>query len=140
MEPAKLREGLRKQGIHVAEGDPVLELVSICEIALAETVQVIERITKQEADRVAAASTRAVADAENVSEKLVTEAGIWAETRIKAAGEAAAAMVIREIRSDLLKAQRASRTAISAAWITGIMSGITLCGLLGNVFASLRHH
>jgi hypothetical protein len=140
MEPAKLREGLRKQGIHVAEGDPVLELVSICEIALAETVQVIERITKQQADRVAAASTRAVADAENVSEKLVTEAGMWAETRIKAAGEAAAAMVIREIRSDLLKAQRASRTAISAAWITGIMSGITLCGLLGSVFASLRHH
>jgi hypothetical protein len=140
MEPAKLREGLRKQGIHVAEGDPVLELVSICEIALAETVQVIERITKQQADRVAAASTRAVADAENVSEKLVTEAGIWAETRIKAAGEAAAAMVIREIRSDLLKAQRASRTAISAAWITGIMSGITLCGLLGSVFASLLHH
>jgi hypothetical protein len=140
MEPAKLREGLRRQGLYVAEGDPVLELAGICEIALADTVQVIERITKQHADRVAAASTQAIADAEKVSEKLITEAGIWAETRIKAAGEAAAAAVMNEVRSDLLKAQHASRTAVGAAWITGIIGGIILCGLLGSVFASLSHH
>ena len=31
MEPVKLRVGLRKEGLYVAEGDPVLELVAICE-------------------------------------------------------------------------------------------------------------
>jgi hypothetical protein len=140
MEPAKLREGLRRQGLYIAEGDPVLELVGICEIALADTVQIIEQVTKQQADRIAAASTQAVSDAEKVSERLITEAGLWAETRIKAAGEAAAATVINEIKSDLLKAQHASRTAVGAAWITGIISGIILCGLLGSIFASLSHH
>ena len=30
MEPARLRESLRKQGIYVHESDPVLEVAAIC--------------------------------------------------------------------------------------------------------------
>ena len=42
MDPRKLREALRKQGIFVHESDPILEMAAICEAAMAETLKAIE--------------------------------------------------------------------------------------------------
>ena len=140
MEPAKLREGLRKEGLYVAEGDPVLELAAICEVALADTVKTIERVTKQQADRVTVTSTQIVADAKAAAEMIVNEAGEWAETRIKTAGEAAAASVLLTLKQETVKAERASRTAVRAAWITGILALVALCGMGGMMLAVLTHH
>ena len=58
MEPAKLREALRKQGIYVHEGDPVLEIGAICQLAVADIAEAIrasllkelrQEVTKAEA-------------------------------------------------------------------------------------------
>ena len=138
MEPAKLREGLRKEGLFVAEGDPVLELAAICELALADTVATIERVTKQQADRVTAASTQAVVDARVAAETIINGAGAWAETRIKTAGEAAAASVLLTIKHETVKAERASRAATRAAWIIAVIAAVALSGMAGMMLATIR--
>lgn len=138
MEPAKLREGLRKEGLYVAEGDPVLELVAICEVALADTVKTIERLTKQQTDRITAASTQAVVDAKRAAELLITEAGQWTEGRIKAAGEAAAVSVIAALQQEVAKATHASLKATRAAWIAAIVAAVALSGVGGMLAATLR--
>jgi hypothetical protein len=140
VEPAQLREGLRKEGLYVAEGDPVLELVGICEVALADTVKTIERVTKQQADRVTAASAQIVTDAKVAAELIVNEAGEWAETRIKNAGEAAAASVLSTLRQEASRIERSSRMAVRAAWIAAIICLLTVCGLGGIGLAMLQGH
>jgi hypothetical protein len=140
VEPATLREGLRKEGLYVAEGDPVLELVAICEVALADTVKTIERVTKQQADRVTAASAQIVADAKAAAELIVNDAGEWAETRIKNAGEAAATSVLSTLRQETSRIERSSRMAVRAAWIAVIICLLTVCGLVGIGLAILQGH
>ena len=70
-----------------------------------------------QADRFTAASSLAVTDAKAVAEAIVTEAGAWVETRIRAAGEAAAEALLGRLQRETDKAQRASRTAVRAAWV-----------------------
>ena len=140
MEPAKLREGLRKEGLHVAEGDPVLELVAICEVALADTVKTIERVTKQQADRVTATSAQLVTDAKVAAELIVNEAGEWAEARIKSAGEAAAASVLSTLRQEASRVEQSSRMAVRAAWIAAVICLFMICGLCGIALAMLQGH
>jgi len=139
MDQAKLREGLRKAGLYVAEGDPVLELAAICELALTDTVRVIERITKAQADRVIAASAQSVVDAEKKAEALLNEGGVWAENRIKEAGQEAAKLVLFELRQEAARAERASRIAIRAAWTAAAVGFVTLSGLAGMLLAMLVH-
>jgi hypothetical protein len=138
MDQAKLRDGLRKEGLYVAEGDPVLELVAICEVALADTVATIERVTKQQADRITSASAQVVTQARMAANAIVNEAGEWAETRIKTAGEAAAASVLAVLQQETGKAERASRAAAKALLLTGIMAAVVLSGLAGMLLAVIR--
>jgi hypothetical protein len=139
MDQAKLREGLRKAGLYIAEGDPVLEL-AICELALTDTVRVIERITKAQADRVIAASAQSVVDAEQRAAWLINKGGVWAEDRIKEAGQEAANLVLFELRQETAKAERASRIAIRAAWVAAAVAGLAFCFLVGILLAMLQHH
>ncbi len=132
MEPSKLREGLRREGLYVAEGDPVLELAAICEVALADTVKTIERVTKQQADRITITSTQTLADAKKQAEALVTGAGAWGEKRIKEAAEAAGAMVLARLREETARAEQASHIAVRIAWVTGV-SCLLLLALLGGM-------
>ena len=138
MDRAKLRDSLRREGLYVAEGDPVLELAAICEVALADTLKVIERVTKQQADRVTAASTQAVVDARKEAELLINEAGDWIENRIKAAGEAAAASVITSVRQETERAERAMRVSVRAAWAIGFFGLMLLSGVAGMALATWR--
>lgn len=139
MEPAKLREGLRKAGLYVAEGDPVLELAAICEVSLADTVKVIERVTKQQADRVTLASTASVEAAKKQAELIVSKAGEWAAAQIKTAATEAAALVIADIRQETVKVERASRVAVRAAWATAFCALVVVSGLVGIVVSQLTH-
>jgi glycine/D-amino acid oxidase-like deaminating enzyme len=135
MELTKIREDLRKAGVYVAEGDPVLELAAICEVALGDTIKTVERVTKQQADRVTAASTQIVVDAKAAAEMIVNAAGHWAETRIKTAGEAAAASVLLTLKQETVKAERACGAAIRIAWIVAILALVVLSGMGGMVLA-----
>ncbi len=139
MDPAKLREGLRKAGLYVAEGDPVLELAAICEVSLADTVKVIERVTTQQADRVTLASTASVEAAKKQAELIITKSGEWAATQIKTAAAEAAALVIADIRTETVKVERASRVAVRAAWATAFCAMVVVAGLAGIVLSQLTH-
>ncbi len=139
MDPAKLREGLRKAGLYVAEGDPVLELAAICEVSLADTVKVIERVTTQQADRVTLASTASVEAAKKQAELIVTKAGEWAATQIKTAATEAAALVIADIRAEAAGVRVASRVAVRAAWATAFCALVVVAGLAGIVLSRLTH-
>ncbi len=139
MDPAKLREGLRKAGLYVAEGDPVLELAAICEVSLADTVKVIERVTTQQADRVTLASTASVEAAKKQAELIVTKAGEWAATQIKTAATEAAALVIADIRAEAAGVRVASRVAVRAAWATAFCALVVVAGLAGIVLSRFTH-
>ena len=139
MEPAKLRDGLRKAGLYVAEGDPVLELAAICEVSLADTVQVIERVTRQQADRVTLASTAAVDAAKSQAEAIITKAGEWSAMQLRAAANDAAALVLADIRAETTKVQAASRVAVRAAWATAFCALVIVAGLAGIVLSRLTH-
>ncbi len=139
MDPAKLREGLRKAGLYVAEGDPVLELAAICEVSLADTVKVIERVTTQQADRVTLASTASVEAAKKQAELIVTKAGEWAATQIKTAATEAAALVIADIRAEAAGVRVASRVAVRAAWATAFCALVVVAGLAGIVLSRITH-
>ncbi len=139
MDPAKLREGLRKAGLYVAEGDPVLELAAICEVSLADTVKVIERVTTQQADRVTLASTASVEAAKKQAELIVTKAGEWAATQIKTAATEAAALVIADIRAEAAGVRVASRVAVRAAWATAFCALVVVAGLAGIILSRITH-
>ena len=78
------------------------------------------------------------ADAKKEAELLLTEAGEWIEGRIKAAGEAAAALVLAEIHQEAQAAQKARRAMVRAALTMVVLALVVLSGLGGVVLAGLR--
>jgi hypothetical protein len=137
MEPSKLREALRKQGIYVHESDPVLEIAAICEIAVADTVQAIEGLNKAAADRISAASSQHIEAARRSAATLITEAGRWSSEQLREAAAEIIASVLKEVRSEVIKAEAASRLSVRAAWVTAGMSAIVLAGVGGFWVAGL---
>jgi hypothetical protein len=133
-------EVARATGIRLSTADPVLATAAINEILLDQALAKFDRLVKAQADRVTAASTQVVVDAKREAEALLTEGGEWAEARIKAAGEAAAAMVRADLRQETTKAERARDVAVRAAWATAIAGLVILSGLGGIVLAVIGHH
>jgi hypothetical protein len=130
----------RETGIKLSTADPVLATVAINEILLDKALAKLDRQVKAQADRVTAASTQAVVDAKKEAEVLLTAGGEWAEARIKAAGEAAAAVVLADLRQETAKAERARQVALRAAWTTVIFGLMILSGLGGMALAAIGQH
>jgi hypothetical protein len=128
----------RATGVTVHPADPVLATAAINEILLDNVLAKFDRLVKAQADRVTAASTQAVVDAKKEAELLLTEGGEWAEARIKGAGQEAAAMVLADLRQETAKAERASRVAVRAAWVTAIFGLVTLSWWGGMALAGFR--
>ena len=128
----------RETGVRLNAADPILAVAVINELMLDQALVKLDRQVKVQADRVTAASTQAVVDAKKEAEALLTEAGEWIEARITAAGEAAAKMVLAELRRETESARKARRSAILAAWVTAMAGLIVLCGLGGMALAGLR--
>jgi hypothetical protein len=105
---------------------------------LDQALAKLDRQVKQQADRVTAASTQAVVDAKAAAEMIVTEAGTWAETRIKTAGEAAAASVLLTLKQETAKAEQAGRIATRAIWIVAVIAAVALSGMAGMMLATIR--
>jgi hypothetical protein len=137
MEPGKLREALRKQGFYVHESDPVLEIAAICEIAVVDTVRVIEGLNKAAADRISAASDQHIEAARQSAATLITEAGRWSSEQLREAAAEIVASTLKEIGSEVTKAEAASRLSVRAAWVTAGMSVTVLAGLAGFWVAGL---
>jgi hypothetical protein len=135
-----IAEIARETGVRLGPTDPLLAAAVLNEILLDKALIKLDRQVKAQADRVTAASTQAVVDAKKEAEALLTEAGEWVEKRIKTAGEAAAAMVLSDLRQETAKAERARRGAVRAAWATTAIGLMILSGVSGMVLATVAQH
>ncbi|HEX5416703.1 MAG TPA: hypothetical protein VFZ25_13620 [Chloroflexota bacterium] len=137
MEPAKLRESLRKQGIYVHESDPVLEIAVICQLAVADTVKAIEGLNKAAADRITAASGQHIEAAKQSASALIAEAGKWSAEQLRDAAAEISSSILKEIRPEVLKAETAARLSVRMAWVAGGISAVALAGVAGFCLAGL---
>lgn len=133
-----IREVNRITGSRLERSDPILAASVINEVLLDQALTKLDRQMKEHADRVTAASAQIVTGARAAADALVNESGAWAETRIKTAGEAAAASVLAVLRQETDRAERASRMVTRAMWLTGIIAAIALSGVGGMLLATFR--
>jgi CHASE3 domain sensor protein len=139
MEPARLRESLRKQGIYVHESDPVLEVAAICQIAVADAVNAIEGLNKAAADRISAASAQHIEAAKQSAAALVTEAGKWSAEQLRDTAAEISASILKDLRPEVMKAEAAARLSLRMAWVTGSLGAVALAGLAGFLLAGLGY-
>lgn len=132
MQPAKLREALRKQGIYVHEGDPVLEVAAICQLAVADTVKAIEGLNKAAADRITAAAAQHVEAAKQSASALITEAGTWSAEQLREAAGQVSASLLKELRPEVMKAEAAARLSVRMAWVAGGIGAVAIAGVAGR--------
>ena len=133
-----LAEVARETGVRLNKADPVLAAAVLYAATFDKALAKLDRQVKMQADRVTAASNQAVVDARKEAEALLSEAGDWIETRIKAAGEAAATSVLAKLRQETQQAERAKRVSIRAAWATAILGVVVLSGVAGIMLAGLK--
>ena len=133
-----IAEIARTTGLRLDKADPILAAAVINEVLLDRALAKLDRQVKTQADRVTAASTQAVADAKKEAELLLTDAGGWIDERMRAAGEAAAALLLIELRQETQAAQKARRTMARAAWFMVVTFFICLSGICGALIAGLR--
>jgi hypothetical protein len=133
-----IAEVARTTGVRLEKSDPILAAAIVHEALLNEALVKLDRQVAIQADRVTAASTQAVVDAKKVAELLLTDAGVWIEERMKAAGEAAATLVLAELRHETQAAQTASRTMVRAAWMMVVLCLTAVSAAFGIALASLR--
>ena len=139
MDPARLRESLRKQGIHVHESDPVLEVAAICQFAVADTVKAIEGLNKAAADRISAASAQHIEVAKQSAAALITDAGQWSADQLRETAAEISAAILKDLRPEVTKAETAARLSVRMAWVTGSIGAIALAGFAGFLLAGLGH-
>ncbi len=129
MDRARLLETLRARGLYLSEHDPVLEVATICEVALADAVASLKESTREQADRITAAAVQATEAARGAASSVVTRAGDWSADRLKTAADEAARTVLQRITDEADRAERACRAARRA-------STIAILGCLGVLAAA----
>jgi hypothetical protein len=127
----------RATGVRLDPSDPVLAAATINEVLLDQALAKLDRQTKLHADRMVAASTQMLVEAKKEAEALLTDGGVWAEGRIKMAGESAAAIVLADLRQETAKAERAHRAAVRVAWVTTLVGLVVMSGLGGIALATI---
>jgi hypothetical protein len=133
-----IAEVARSTGVRLDKSDPILAAAVVHEALLTEALVKLDRQVTIQADRVTSASTQTVVDAKKVAELLVTDAGVWIEERMKAAGEAAATLVLAELRRETQAAQTARHTMVRAAWLMVVICLTAVSAASGIALASLR--
>jgi hypothetical protein len=133
-----IAEVARTTGVRLDKADPILAAAVVHEALLNEALVKLDRQVTIQADRVTAASTQAVIDAKREAEALLTDAGTWIDGRMKAAGEAAAALVLRELHHEIEAAQKARRTMMRGTWLMAVICLAALSGAGGILLAGLR--
>jgi hypothetical protein len=137
MHPGKLREALRKQGIHVHESDPILDMAAICDAVMADTLQAIDGMMKAAADRTSAAAAQTVEASKQTAESIVSEGAAFVVEQVREAIREAAAAMLADLRRETARAERAGRIAARAAWATVSVGAIALAGVAGFLLAGL---
>ena len=133
-----IAEVARTTGVRLDKSDPILAAAVVHEALLNEALVKLDRQVTIQADRVTAASTQAIVDAKKEAELLLTDTGTWIEGRMKAAGEAAASLVLAELRQETQAAQNVRLAMVRAAWSMVVLSLATLSAAGGVFLASLH--
>jgi CHASE3 domain sensor protein len=139
MDPRKLREALRKQGIFVHESDPILEIAAICDATMADTLKAIEGVVKAAADRTSAAAAQTVDASRKAGDALINQGATFLVEQFREVAREATAAMLVELHRETAKADRACRTAIRIAWALGSAGVIVLAGFAGFLLAGLGH-
>jgi hypothetical protein len=129
----------REHGVRVDPDDPVLTAALLNQRLLDEAIARLETVVMTSADRISTAATRQAEDARNVAASLVTRAGEWSAERLRAAAEEAGIALLAQIQREVLRAERAGRTAVRIAWVMGCLGAIALAGLAGFLSAASGH-
>jgi hypothetical protein len=137
MDPRKLREALRKQGIFIHESDPILEMAAICDAAMADTLRAIEGVVKASADRTSAATAQTVETSRKAGDALINQGATFLVEQFREVAHEATARMLTELRQETAKAERASRTSVRIAWALGSLVAIAVAGLAGFLLAGL---
>lgn len=133
-----IAEVARSTGVRLDRSDPILAAAVVHEALLNEVLVKLDRQVTIQADRVTVASTQAVADAKKEAELLLTDTAAWIDGRMRSAGEAAAALVLAELRQEIQAAQKARRTLSHLVWTMAVICMAALSGTLGATLAAIR--
>lgn len=139
MDRRKLQEELRKQGIFVHESDPTLDVAAICDTAMADTLKAIEGVVKAAADRTTAAAQQAIEASKKSGEAIISQGAAYLVEQVQEAAREATSSMLAEIRQETAKAERASRTALRAAWLAGGVGALGVAGAIGFLLAGFGH-
>jgi hypothetical protein len=135
MDPRKLREALRKQGIFVHESDPILEMAAICDATMADTLKAIEGVVKAAADRTSAAAAQTVDSSRKAGDALINQGANFLVEQFRAVVREATAAMLTELRRETAKAERAGATAVRLAWVFGSLGAIVFAAFAGFILA-----
>lgn len=133
-----IAEVARATGVRLDGSDPILAAAIIHETLLNEALVKLDRQVTIQADRVTAACTQAVVDAKKEAELLLTDAGGWVDHRMRMAAEAAAALMLDELRHETQAAQKARRAVLRMVWLMATFCLVALSGAGGVALASFR--
>ena len=139
MDPRKLREALRKQGIFVHESDPILEIAAICDATMTDTLKAIEGVVKTAADRSSAAAAQTVDASRKAGDALINQGATFLVEQFRGVARDATSMMLAELHRETAKAERASRTAVRIAWALSSASAIALAGFAGFLLAGFGY-
>jgi hypothetical protein len=139
MDPRKLREALRKQGIFVHESDPILEMAAICDATMNDTLKAIEGVVKAAADRTSAAAAQTADASRRAGDALINQGASFLVEQFREVVREATAMMLADLHREIAKAERASRTAVRIAWALSSAGAIALAGFAGFLLAGFGH-
>jgi hypothetical protein len=126
-------------GVRLDADDPVLVAALLNQRLLDEAIARLEVVVRVSADRVTAAAAQQVDGAKDIAASLITRAGDWSADRLRTAAVEASNALLLQVRQEVARAERASRTTVRIAWLVAGMGTIVLAGFTGFLLAGLRH-
>jgi hypothetical protein len=129
----------RVHGIRVDADDPVLIAALVNQRLLDEAISRLETAVRASADRITAAAAQQVDGAKEIAASLVTRAGEWSAERLRTAADEAGSALLGQLRQEVARAERASRTAVRVAWLLGGVGAVALAGVTGFLIGGLGH-
>jgi hypothetical protein len=129
----------RVHSIRLDADDPVLVAALLNERLLDAAIARLDTAVRASADRITAAAAQQVDGAKGIAATFVTRAGEWSAERLRTAADEAGSALLLQVRQEVARAERASRTAVRIAWITGAMGAVALAGLAGFLLAGFGH-
>jgi hypothetical protein len=134
-----IAELAKRHGTRIDPDDPILIGVLLNRQMIDDAAAVLQASVRELADRITAASLQHMKAAEQSAAALITQAGEWSAERLRSAAEEAGSALLLQVRQEVAAADRASRTAVRAAWTMGTVGAIALAGLAGFLLAGLGH-